>query len=49
MKRPHRYAHVLIWLILAPLLAAVIYLSVKLRPADPVNPELPAGLAEETG
>ncbi len=49
MKRAHRRAHALLWLILAPAMAATIWLSLRARPADDilVNPELPPSLIEE--
>ncbi len=47
MKRSHRRSHLIIWLILTPLLLAVIKFAVSERPADPVNEALPAALLEE--
>lgn len=49
MKRTHRPAHKLIWLILAPVLAAIILIALNVRPDAPVNDTLPAPLSEETG
>ena len=47
MKRAHRKAHLLVWLLIAPVLGAIIYLAVVNRPEAPVNPELPAELILE--
>ncbi|MEO1475541.1 MAG: hypothetical protein AAFS13_04090 [Pseudomonadota bacterium] len=48
MKRVHRRIHVGIWLLVAPAMAAMIWLAVSLRPSPTVNPSLPAPLIEET-
>lgn len=47
MKRAHRSAHRLLWLVLAPVLAAVLVAAVMLRPPEPVNDALPASLSAE--
>lgn len=47
MKRAHRRNHLIIWILLVPILIAVLYLSIALRPGEPVNEELPAELVEE--
>ena len=47
MKRSHRTVHRLLWLILVPVMAAILIVSLKARPDDPTNPELPALLIEE--
>lgn len=49
MKRAHRSAHRLIWLVLAPLLAVILWLAVTERPAEPVNDALPTALQGEAG
>ena len=48
MKRAHRRNHLIIWILLVPILLAILYLSLTLRPGEPVNEELPAELVEET-
>ena len=47
MKRQYRHMHLLIWLILGPVMAIILWLAVSLRPATPVNDELPSALTEE--
>jgi len=47
MKRAHKRAHILIWLILAPVLILVIKLAVAERPVSPVNDALPSAITEE--
>jgi len=47
MKRSHRRSHLVIWLLLTPVLLAIIKFAVSDRPADPVNETLPAALLEE--
>ena len=49
MKRAHRSAHRLIWLLLAPVLAAIIVIALEVRPDAPVNDALPEALSEEAG
>ncbi|MEX0643665.1 MAG: hypothetical protein WD076_00015 [Parvularculaceae bacterium] len=46
MKRPHRRAHLLIWLVLAPVVLAGVALALKARPPEPVA-DIPPSLAEE--
>lgn len=46
MKRKHRNAHFLLWLILGPVIAAILLLAVTERPASPVNDNLPSTLIE---
>jgi hypothetical protein len=41
MKRAHRSVHRLVWLVLSPLLALILWLSLALRPPEPVNTDLP--------
>ena len=41
MKRSHRRAHRAIWIVLAPLVLAGLYLAIDARPPIPVQ-ELPA-------
>lgn len=48
MKRAHQKTHLFIWIILAPIIAAVLILSVMHRPAEPVNETLPGALIAET-
>ena len=47
MKRAHRSAHRLIWLLLAPVLTAIIIVALQVRPTAPVNDALPEALSEE--
>ncbi|MEE9380014.1 MAG: hypothetical protein V3V03_01285 [Hyphomonadaceae bacterium] len=47
MKRAHRRTHLLIWLVLGPAMAAILWLAISLRPAAPVNDDLPVSLIEE--
>ena len=47
MKRVQRKIHFVIWLVLAPLIAVVLWLALSHRPEAPVNPELPEALVEE--
>ena len=49
MKRRQRSAHLLIWLVLTPALAAILWVSLKHRPAEPVNDALPPALNVEAG
>lgn len=49
MKRAHRRLHVLTWLVLAPVLAAVLWLAVTHRQLEPVNETLPSVVLEEVG
>ncbi len=48
MKRSHRSAHRLIWLVLAPVLAAILVVSIMVRPGAVVNEALPFDPVEET-
>ena len=47
MKRVHRSLHAAIWLILPLVLAAIIAVSLMVRPAEPVQESLPEVLLEE--
>lgn len=47
MKRAHRKLHLTIWLLLAPLILAVLALAVLERPSEPVNEALPPQLIDE--
>lgn len=47
MKRAHKRNHLIIWAVLAPVLALILWLALSLRPAEPVNDELPQALATE--
>lgn len=47
MKRAHGRNHVIIWLVLGPLMIALLALSVMVRPEAPVNEALPGPLIEE--
>ncbi len=49
MKRSHRSAHRLIWLLLTPAIALVIWLAITMKPAEPVNDALPGALSGEAG
>ncbi|MEL6257467.1 MAG: hypothetical protein AAFQ67_00225 [Pseudomonadota bacterium] len=50
MKRAHRRNHFVIWLLMGPALAAIIYLALSVRPAPDAldNDALPDFLSEET-
>ncbi|MEM7329001.1 MAG: hypothetical protein AAF437_09695 [Pseudomonadota bacterium] len=48
MKRAHRKSHLLLWLLLGPLMFAIIALAVLNRPAAPINDALPDTLIEDT-
>ena len=37
MRRPHRRLHLLLWMILAPMIAAGLALALLSAPADPVT------------
>lgn len=39
MKRPHRTWHLVIWMIVAPLVAIGLYLAIAWRPPLPVEPQ----------
>lgn len=41
MTRGHRTAHRLIWLILAPLIMASLWLAISHRPSEPVSDVVP--------
>ncbi|MCG8442140.1 MAG: hypothetical protein MI723_10065 [Caulobacterales bacterium] len=45
MRRAHRSAHAVIWLLLAPLIAALIWAGLTVRPPPPSG-ELPAAAQE---
>lgn len=47
MKRSHRTMHRLVWLLLAPALAAIIFVALQVAPDEPVNDALPAELLLE--
>ena len=47
MKRAHRKSHFFVWVILGPVIFAIILLAVLHRPAEPVNEALPDALSEE--
>lgn len=47
MKSAHRAAHRVIWLVLAPAIAVVIWLALAHRPAEPLNNALPGALSAE--
>ncbi len=42
MQRFQRIRHRLTWLFLTPLLIAVVYFALRLRPPEPVNDQLPS-------
>ncbi len=44
MMQAHRHWHLGLWLVLGPLMLAVMWLALSLRPEAPVNDTLPAGL-----
>ncbi|MEL6300372.1 MAG: hypothetical protein AAFV47_14185 [Pseudomonadota bacterium] len=47
MKRFQRRAHAVVWLLVAPTLAVVLWLGISNRPADPMNDALPPALSTE--
>lgn len=47
MKRAHRKTHLLMWIILGPVMIALVLLAVMHRPAEPTNETLPTVLLEE--
>jgi len=47
MTRGHRTAHRLVWLILAPLIAASLWLAIRHRPAEPVSDVVPYTIVTE--
>ena len=47
MKRPHRKAHLVAWLVLAPLLVAALVWAVGERPQPTVSETLPGVEADE--
>lgn len=49
MKRAHRKSHLWMWLLLGPVMLAVITLAMTHRTAEPVNNVLPPALIKETG
>ena len=48
MRRAHRKVHVLMWVLIAPALAVVLYLALSNRQTTPVNDALPDVLQTET-
>lgn len=46
MIRAQRRTHLLVWMLLAPLLALLLVLAVSLRPAEPVADSLPPPLED---
>ncbi|MEL7128947.1 MAG: hypothetical protein AAGK23_05320 [Pseudomonadota bacterium] len=49
MKRAHRRAHAILWLMLTPAIAAILWFAITDRPDAPVNETLPPILTGETG
>ncbi|MEL7028662.1 MAG: hypothetical protein AAGL49_05490 [Pseudomonadota bacterium] len=50
MRRGHRRAHLIMWIVLAPLTAAGLFLALSARKADPVEPYAPPlSASEEAG
>lgn len=47
MRRAHRNAHALMWLLIAPALAALLFLALSDRQSTPVNDALPEVLQSE--
>ncbi len=47
MKRGQRRLHAVLWLVVAPALAIVLWLGISHRPASPVNDALPPALGTE--
>ena len=48
MKRPHRRAHLIVWLILAPLAGLGLFTALSARKAPPVEPFAPETVGGET-
>lgn len=48
MRRAHRNMHVLMWLLIAPALALLLFLALSDRQSIPVNDALPEALQTET-
>lgn len=46
MRRAHRSLHFLLWILLAPAVAAGVFLAMSQRPTEPFS-ELPDAIAEE--
>lgn len=47
MRNAHRHAHKLIWIVLVPVLAGILFFAFAERPADPMNSSIPDALTEE--
>ena len=47
MRRAHRTAHLVIWLILTPLIAVIVWAALAYKPVSAENEALPAALIEE--
>ena len=47
MKRAHRKIHLAAWVILGPVMLAILALAVLNRPGAPVNDALPDALIED--
>lgn len=47
MKRAHRKAHLATWVILGPVMLAILAFAVLNRPSAPVNDALPDALIED--
>ena len=47
MKRAHKKFHLMLWLILGPVMLAIIMAAVMVRPIAPVNDALPTTLIGE--
>ncbi|MEM8935826.1 MAG: hypothetical protein AAGC77_05415 [Pseudomonadota bacterium] len=46
MKKPHRRAHFLMWLIIAPIVAITFAIALTSRPGVPFNETTPETLAD---
>ena len=49
MKRAHANRHRLIWLILTPIMIAILLMAITARPSDSVDEAIPEILIEEAG
>ena len=47
MKRAHRQGHLLIWALLLPALAVLLYAALQARPLPPLQDDFPGVRAQE--
>lgn len=48
MKRIHRRAHLVIWMLLVPTLIMLLVVGMKALPTEPVNEVLPTSLTDRS-